>query len=490
MRRVSRFYHLNKPKLRQTWNKHNIYNLYRSVGREPLVNRNATFFQQKWAAKSKTRGYHGDHIQEKKWKRLFSRRLRSVVDMPPKYLAAYDGSEQATGRGSGLTTTKVTAESYSNSPKYDSSEPPVSGRKGDVNKLLAVQFPKMTPYMQMTYAPLERRLETAIYRALFASSIREARQFCIHGAVKVNGLKMVYPAYELNPGDMFEVDVEKVLYATGVQRNPGLPHSGRWLRSDRRFLKKEWVLYLKATALEDGEALLGKEVWERHKARNGDGPVSQAYLRQMMVEAALQRTLSTLQEEQKTQAYQERCIRRLISTSRAWLRLPDDWVMPPERLINALWQLFPNPQWHPRLQNIWLKKRCPQVHGEARYLDRKILRRLGMSILDLPQKLVRGPKMNIGPVAFSHDQVRELVKLIREVSNKMLLGREPYQMPWQPRPYMSAFCFIPRYLEVNPYICAAVYLRHPVARKGLGEVPTPFNYLTSQLAHNWYLERG
>lgn len=41
--------------------------------------------------------------------------------------------------------------------------------------------------MQMTYAPLERRLDTAIFRAMFASSSRQARQFVIHGAVKVNG---------------------------------------------------------------------------------------------------------------------------------------------------------------------------------------------------------------------------------------------------------------------------------------------------------------
>ena len=65
----------------------------------------------------------------------------------------------------------------------------------------------------------------------------------------------------------------------------------------------------------------------------------------------------------------------------------------------------------------------------------------------------------------------------------------PYLTPWRPRDYMSAFAFIPRYLEVNQNICAAVYLRHPVARPGLSEVPTPFPYTTSQLAFNWYLRR-
>jgi ribosomal protein S4 len=50
--------------------------------------------------------------------------------------------------------------------------------------------PPMTPYMQMTYYPLERRLDTAIFRALFASSVRQARQFVVHGLVKVNGKKV------------------------------------------------------------------------------------------------------------------------------------------------------------------------------------------------------------------------------------------------------------------------------------------------------------
>jgi ribosomal protein S4 len=60
---------------------------------------------------------------------------------------------------------------------------------------------------------------------------------------------------------------------------------------------------------------------------------------------------------------------------------------------------------------------------------------------------------------------------------------------WKPRPYLSAFAFIPRYLEVNQTICAAVYLRHPVARPGLAEVPTPFPEGVGGAAFGWYLRR-
>ncbi len=80
--------------------------------------------------------------------------------MDHRYLAAFDGSEQAQGRGSGKDVVKQ-------------------------EKTLPA-----TPYMQMTYAPMERRLDTAIFRALFASSTRQARQFVIHGAVRVNGKKV------------------------------------------------------------------------------------------------------------------------------------------------------------------------------------------------------------------------------------------------------------------------------------------------------------
>jgi ribosomal protein S4 len=66
---------------------------------------------------------------------------------------------------------------------------------------------------------------------------------------------------------------------------------------------------------------------------------------------------------------------------------------------------------------------------------------------------------------------------------------KPYATPWTPRDFLSAFAFIPRYLEVNQNICAAVYLRHPVARPGLSEVPSPFPEAASANAFAWYLRR-
>lgn len=132
-----------------------------------------TFFQQKWRAKGMLRAYHGEHVSERKWERMFSRRLLSVANMEPRYMARNDGSEMAAGRGSGREV----------KPNYERS------------KLREI---KHTPYMQMAFAPMERRLDIAVFRALFASSARQARQMCVHGKVKVNG-KVVSPPELASP---------------------------------------------------------------------------------------------------------------------------------------------------------------------------------------------------------------------------------------------------------------------------------------------------
>lgn len=101
--------------------------------------------------------------------------------MDHRYLATQDGSEQAEGRGSGLEEAPE--------PQYDdykdADEQPTAQGSSRGRKRI-----KPTPYMSMTYAPTERRLDTAIFRAMFASSTRQARQFVVHGGVKVNGQKV------------------------------------------------------------------------------------------------------------------------------------------------------------------------------------------------------------------------------------------------------------------------------------------------------------
>lgn len=106
-----------------------------------------------------TRSYHGEYVREKQWQKMFRPFTPAVVPLDAGKLAESDGSEQAEGRGSGK----------------------------DVDPRVKQYQQQPIPYMSMVYWPMERRLDQAIFRALFASSARQARQFVVHGGVKVNG---------------------------------------------------------------------------------------------------------------------------------------------------------------------------------------------------------------------------------------------------------------------------------------------------------------
>ncbi len=52
---------------------------------------------------------------------------------------------------------------------------------------------------------LERRLDNAVYRIGFGSSIRLARQLVTHGHILVNGKKVDIPSYQINVGDVISL---------------------------------------------------------------------------------------------------------------------------------------------------------------------------------------------------------------------------------------------------------------------------------------------
>lgn len=480
--------------------------------------------------------------------RLFSRRLLSAVDMPPEYLAAHDGSEQAAGRGSGLTTSTVSAESFSKVPKLSTQER--SRRRtpvfGDVNKLLSEQFNNMTPYMQMTFAPLERRLDTAVFRALFASSVRQARQFVIHGAVTVNGKKvcysyftililpgcawtnmstqMVHPSYQLNPGDMFQVDVEKVLYGTGVQK-PAQAHQrlrenleARQKKADQAYqnaLKKAASSTDKAAeSAADGEAQGEKPEAEGEAAAGEDAgaltPEAQWQLKNKALKALLKDVKKLLKNNPKDLTAKEKKQLRLFrADAKRFLSHPEKSEADPAELIDELQQQMKSHELlRESFEKLDLKDSQEQdqvdaaAEAEAEGAQAAVKeteaqqpavnreRQIEKGLEGLSEEQKTKAKRIIGDASLSREEMRKLAQLLRYDEENPIDDSKPYATPWRPRPYMSAFAFIPRYLEVNPNICAAVYLRHPVARKGMAEVPTPFSYLTSQLTHNWYLERG
>ncbi|KAK0641615.1 hypothetical protein B0T16DRAFT_420206 [Cercophora newfieldiana] len=416
-RRLLRFHGLKRGRARQTWNKYNLFNIA-SLKERRLDNR--TFFQQKWEAKANTRAYHGEHIKERQWERMFSRRLPSVVNMDPRYLATDDGSSLAKGRGSGLAS------------------------QGEKHTKI--------PYMNMVYFPMERRLDIAVFRALFASSARQARQMVIHGAVKVNGKKMNFPGYLLNPGDLFQVDPEKVMTATG---RPRPSHEKKYVAHKKR---------VKAEATEGAETVAVEAEEEVEEVTPEAEPLDEDAAKKASIKAMREireRAKDVIKAHKSDMSgNRKKALRTLMKEARASIAKGQKSGTPLEETKDIVKQLADT---FAKLE-LTDEQRREKEQQEAKDKEPEVT-------------LTKGDM--------------ELIK--REINAELenpYDPSKPYLTPWLPRPYMAPFAFIPRYLEVNQKICAAVYLRHPVARKGQAEVPTPFSSKFNQLAFNWYLRRG
>ncbi|CAK4033738.1 37S ribosomal NAM9, mitochondrial [Lecanosticta acicola] len=476
MPRTKRFHALKRPKLRQTWSKYNLYNLSR-VTTPPAANK--TFFQQKWTAKSMLRSYHNPDVREGTWTRMFDRRLPSVVPMDHRYLAANDGSEMAGGRGMGVE--KETSRRA----------PGERGRERDVGEKRI----EKTPYMHMTFHPLERRLDTAIFRAMFASSTREARQFVVHGWVKVNGKKMVYSGYQLNPGDMFQVDPDRVMFATGAKKI-----SSNSTKSVIHIRKaKEEEAAMRKRRREEAEDLIEEEELEAEleseaaaaTVEGGEEDKSVQHSRDL--KKLMQRAKRILDDSKGSLSGKRlqdlRGFRKEVKRVFAKIRGMEESQV--EESVDNLETM---------LSDILVKVPVDALpKDEAPALGSKEAAEAAQAVAERAQQksdaqvqqASSNPQMKDGKT--DNYKARKDAELLaaaleRARANPVDVSK-PYATPWQPRDWMSAFAFIPRYLEVNQNICSAVYLRHPVARPGLAEVPTPFSAETMGLGFNWYLRR-
>lgn len=62
----------------------------------------------------------------------------------------------------------------------------------------------------------------------------------------------------------------------------------------------------------------------------------------------------------------------------------------------------------------------------------------------------------------------------------------PFDLP----DYSSPFLFIPAYLEVSFPTCSAIYVRHPTARPGYSEIPTPYDADGEVMRLGWEFYQG
>lgn len=323
--------------------------------------------------------------------------------------------------------------------------------------------------------------------------------------------QMVHPAYLLNPGDMFQVEIEKVLYGTGAQKaRSGRPVQQSIAAREKRdeALVKE-VLSRKTTGAEekavDGEeAEAESETVEEAEADGAaaDGaesltPAEQWQVNNRQLKFLLKDVKKVLSLEGRDLSAKDKKRLRLFRTSAS--RFLSQGENAHDKTHAGITELISDLQLqmksHEAMRDTFQKfnlaegvEPAEDAGETAPKYNRSAQIEKGFEELNEEQK--EKALRIMGDSRLSNDEMRKLASLLKYDSENPVDDSKPYATPWRPRPYMPAFAFVPRYLEVNPRVCAAVYLRHPVARKGIAEVPTPFTYLTSQLAHNWYLRRG
>ncbi|OGY81718.1 MAG: 30S ribosomal protein S4 [Candidatus Kerfeldbacteria bacterium RIFCSPHIGHO2_12_FULL_48_17] len=89
---------------------------------------------------------------------------------------------------------------------------------------------------------LEARLDNAVYRAGFAQSRRQSRQFVTHGHFLVNKRKVTIPSYVLREGDVVEVSSTKAKKKIwedmlAVQKETTMNQVPEWLAVDKKAMK-------------------------------------------------------------------------------------------------------------------------------------------------------------------------------------------------------------------------------------------------------------
>lgn len=252
---------------------------------------------------------------------------------------------------------------------------------------------------------------------------------------------MIYPGYMLNPGDMFQVEPERVLFATGAPKDKKERRATRIIRRSKK----------NAAAAEDGE----NDGESKANAKRSVEPQDPREILSGLLRNAKSILSSdskdnlSAKRKQDLRAFQ-RTIRKTLSRTTTSTTLTDDLDAQLMEITSKL--------------NIT----APSLPGDQQ------------TTTDQPAP---------PPATLSADDRRALRAALVEARENPVDATKAYATPWRPRDFMSAFAFIPRYLEVSHRICSAVYLRHPVARPGLAEVPTPFHLDTNMLAFNWYLRR-
>ncbi|ODV87944.1 hypothetical protein CANARDRAFT_26121 [[Candida] arabinofermentans NRRL YB-2248] len=465
---------LVRGRVRSSFNKHNLFNVYKKMG--PL-SRNMTLYQQKWAAKQETRAYHGEHLTENRWQAIFQPKLEGVAQLD-------------------------------------------ASLKGTTN------IP--TPMVLQTFAALEKRLDQAIFRSMFASSVRQARQYILTQHVKVNGVTITHPSFTLKPGDIFSVTPEKVLEALG-EKKPSLKQA---YKVDKEQIMK-WQQYVKEAKANPSQvyekqkdkhskqkSLYGNKFnadsnnhFEIKKALNRGG-VDNFKLKQMkeaqnsVSRKTILRDIMTIASKAQgnvTKAnYEEKfgefiapkCygVYELLSTNK---ELQD----PTSEQFTAEISKFLPDHVDGKPQGVFHEDtKAKKVRQQLSEINSAYLEKLRKDFLEKPlsenehverwvSNLRKHPKLP------AWSEVEEAGRYdVKLPWQQHMFGlsdpSKPYFTPWKPRQFLAPFAILPKHIEISFETCHAVYLRDPVTRPGESEVITPFGEDIHERAYMYYVRKG
>lgn len=476
-RRAQNLNSLVRGRIRPSMNKHNLFNLYKK--NKPNF-RVMTLYQQKWASKQETRGYHGEHVKESRWQSLFEKKLEGVAQLD-------------------------------------------ASLKGNVPS---------TPMVLQTFAPLEKRLDYAIFRALFSSSVRQSKKFILNGHVKVNGVVIKHPSFTLSPGDVFSVDPERVLEALGTKK-PSLKES---YKVDK-FQVIKWQNYVNEVKSNP------RKVWEKkldkqkklnslYKNYNVDGILTENSLaatdlaeRNKNMQDYKFQKMKEIQNSIDRKSILKDIIRTIPFDSTEKIENADNFKKQFGEKLSAkafqIYQQLPtkitkiatDSELSTELNKIVPTYKEGKPVGE--FYDDTNFKKIRSQLSELHTEYLEKIRQDFAEKPLSQD---ELIKIwsenlkkhpalppLSEVEEKgSYFLRLPWQRgmhglfdpsksyftPWKPRQFLPVFSVLPKHIEISFSTCHAVYLRDPVARPGESEVISPFDEDIHERSYMYYVKNG
>ncbi|KAG0680839.1 mitochondrial 37S ribosomal protein nam9 [Pichia californica] len=470
-RRAQNLNSLVRGRIRPSMNKYNLFNLYKKS--KPNF-RIMTLYQQKWASKQETRAYHGEHIKEHRWQSLFEKKLKGVAQLD-------------------------------------------ASLKGNVPS---------TPMVLQTFASLEKRLDYSIFRALFSSSVRQAKKFILNGHVKVNGVIIKHPNFNLNPGDIFSVDPERVLEALGSKK-PNLKESYKidklqiinWqnyvnnVKNDpRKIWEKKLEKQKKLNSLyknlnvndnfnsnnlinnDDIERKKNMQDYKLKKLREIQNSIDRKSILNDIIKTNPSNSIddfkSQFGDKLSTKAFQ---IYQLIPNSIKNLQTDSD-------LSKELLKIIPIYKDGKPIGEIYDDTNSKKIRSQLSELHSEYLEKIRQDFQEKPlaqDELIKIWSENLKkhPTLPPFNEVEEkgsyYVKLPWQRGMFGLANpNKSYFTPWKPRQFLPVFSVLPKHLEISFKTCHAVYLRDPVARPGESEVISPFDEDIHERSYMYYIKNG